>query len=190
MNFSGIITPNCNVKDLPFRQKAASETSEQNHTASLLLQLSHLSITMGFFQNKYRITKGMPFFFNLFISIKCLELHFKIACKYKQWLSYQEPWPTLTETQHSLAIYLFICSLRCNFTETEMFICTVQIHHEVAKIGPKMLSHRPLNWKDDRVNKHNSKQQQNGQTFFPPFTESASQRFKNTRLIKSENCLA
>lgn len=72
MNFAGIITPNCSVKDLPFHQIAAAEKLQEREirAKSHLLALTAIKALANhkllfFFLNKHKITEDVPIFSNL-----------------------------------------------------------------------------------------------------------------------------
>lgn len=71
MNFAGIITPNCSVKDLPFQQIAAAEKLQEREirAKSHLLALTAIKALANhkllFFLNKHKITEDVPIFSNL-----------------------------------------------------------------------------------------------------------------------------
>lgn len=71
MNFSGIITPNCSVKDLPFHQIAAAEKLQEREIRAKSHLLAPTAIKacanhkLLFFLNKHKITEDVPIFSNL-----------------------------------------------------------------------------------------------------------------------------
>lgn len=134
MNFSGIITPNCSVKDLPFHQIAAAaeklqerEIRAKSHLLALTAIKAFANHKLLFFfkqtQNYWRRAN----FFLIFLNLKCLELSLQVA-------SINLDWETKNYSQHwqTPLIYLFIYRLRMQFYRD--FKCLFPLSKSIIKL--------------------------------------------------------